>query len=199
MRFIQKKPDLKITLLEYSKENIISMVQNGQVETGFIYRTTFDDMFFDQLPDDIVFQQLLRGRIVLLTGENSELVQSDSITMKKVSKYPLISYSPTMRNKNEEMLFRKLYNLRVELSIETSFSMFKEKILRNIANSLSVFFETEKYPTNFFEGAKVLEIRNDIKIHFGFIKGKDSTLSLQIAFFLNELTKQIENYTKNIG
>ena len=77
-------PDLKITLQEYSKENIIKMVQNRQIDTGFIYRTTSDDTFFDQLPDDIVFQPLFSGRMVLLTGPDNELAKMESITLKKL-------------------------------------------------------------------------------------------------------------------
>lgn len=192
-----KVPDLKITLQEYSKENIIKMVQNGQIETGFIYRTTSDDTFFDQLPDDIVFQPLFSGRSVLLTGPDNELAKMESITLKKLAKYPLISYTPLTRGKGEETLFRNLYNSPTEVLIETNFSMFKEKIMHNIANSLAVFFETEEQPTNYFEGVKVVEIRNNIKTYLGFIKKKDATLPPQATFFLNELSRQIGSSSKN--
>lgn len=75
--------------------------------------------------------------------------------------------------------------------------MFKEKIMHNIANSLAVFFETEEQHTNYFDGVKVVEIRNNIKTYPGFIKKKDATLPPQATFFLNELSRQIESSSKN--
>ena len=179
------------------RDSIIKMVQNRQIETGFIYRTTSDDTFFDQLPDDVVFQPLFSGRMVLLTGPDNELAKMESITLKKLAKYPLISYTPLTRGKGEETLFHNLYNSPTEVLIETNFSMFKEKIMHNIANSLAVFFETEEQPTNYFEGVKVVEIRNNIKTYLGFIKKKDATLPPQATFFLYELSRQIESSSKN--
>ena len=123
--------------------------------------------------------------------------QALSISIKKLAKYPLISYTPLIRGKGEETLFHNLYNSPTEVLIETNFSMFKEKIMHNIANSLAVFFETEEQPTNYFEGVKVVEIRNNIKTYLGFIKKKDATLPPQATFFLYELSRQIGSSSKN--
>ena len=71
--------------------------------------------------------------------------------------------------------------------------MYKEKVRSGIANALSVHFPTEEHPNNYINGTKIIQLRDDIKIYFGFIRKKDVPLSNNGAFFLQELRGLIHN------
>ena len=87
-------------------------------------------------------------------------------------------------------------HMDTRISSESNFSIYSQKILRGVANALSVQFSIDEQPTNYVEGSKVLRIREDIKIFLGLIYRADAILSENAHFFLHELRNLIASSKK---
>lgn len=183
-----KAPELKITLKETSKEHILQTVTDRDIEFGFVFRTKANGIYIDELPADLSFEPLFCGDLILLTAPTAELAKFNSITLKKAVQYPICVYNPNTEAKDSmHHLITGVYNLPMQYDCENNFSVYKEKLRRGVANTLSVFFTTESQPNNYVDGAKIVHLRDDVKIFFGLIRKRNHPLSENGAFFLNEL------------
>lgn len=189
---LEKEPDLTINLQEISKDQIINKVISNDSEFGFIFRTTYNGAFTDMLPSGIIFDPYLNGNLVLSTSQQSECAKFKSISIKKAVQKPLCSYCP--HSEAQTLLNNFLadtIHTDAALSGETNFAIYKQKILRGVAYALNIQFTTDEHPTNYIEGSKILQIREDIKIYLGTIYRNDALLSENAQFFLKELKKFI--------
>ena len=184
----EDEPELNISLKELPKEYIFEAVKKQEIEFGFVFRTKVNGSYIDELDSDFNFDALFCGNLVVSTADHTELSKFNSVTLKKVTQYPLCAYLPQGDSKDQlYYLLNDILNLSVQYNMETSFSVYKQKIKRGVANAISVHFPTETYPNNYIDGTKVLQLRDDIKIYFGFIRKRDVPLSNNGAFFLQEL------------
>lgn len=188
-----EEPELTINLHETSKETVIEKVNTSEVSFGFIFKTEFNNAVTDDLPDNIIYEPLFEGKLVLLTAPNSECGKFNSITLKKAAQYPTTSYNPHPEPQALiDHFFTDILHLKVDFSTETNYSVYREKILRGIANSFNVQFNFDPYPTNYSEGMKILQIREDIKIYFGYIYKKGINWSENEKFFMEQLNNLIQ-------
>ena len=72
--------------------------------------------------------------------------------------------------------------------------MYKEKLKRGIASTLSLYLPTEKQPRNYIDGTKIIYLRDDIKIYFGYVQKKDLPLSCNGVFFLEKLNDLLHDF-----
>lgn len=194
----KKEPDLIIDLQEISKSTVIEKVLNNEVSFGFIFQTTFNDTYTYELPSEIVFEPLFDGELVISTSQNSELAKQNTISLKKVSQFPLISYYVYPEPQTLiDHFFTETLNASIQFSHETSFSVYREKILQGVANSINVQFSLDPHPTNYVEGMKILHLRENIKVYFGFIYKKGENWNDNEKFFMEELKKSIANAKTN--
>lgn len=194
---LEQEPDLNINLQEISKSEIIHKVFANDNEFGFIFRTTYNDIYTDALPDGLIFDPYLEGRLVFSTSQQSEYAKFNSISLKKAVQAPLCTYSPHTESQSLfDSFFFETMHMDTRISSESNFSIYSQKILRGVANALSVQFSIDEQPTNYVEGSKVLHIREDIKIFLGLIYRADAVLSENAHFFLHELRNLIASSKK---
>lgn len=188
-----EEPELTINLHETSKKTVIEKVKTSEASFGFIFKTEFNNAVTDDLPDNIIYEPLFEGKLVLLTAPNSECGKFNSITLKKAAQYPTTSYNPHPEPQALiDHFFTDILHLKVDFSTETNYSVYREKILRGIANSFNVQFNFDPYPTNYSEGMKILQIREDIKMYFGYIYKKGINWSENEKFFMERLNNLIQ-------
>ena len=192
-----KEPNLAINLQETSKSTVIKKVFNSDVSFGFIFQTTFNDKFTYELPPEIIFEPLFDGELVFSTSQNSELAKHNTISLKKASQQPIVSYYtfPEPQALIDEF-FTETLNTPVQFSNETNFSVYREKILQGVANSFNVQFSLDTHPTNYVDGMKILHLRENIKVYFGFIYKKGVEWNDNEKFFMKELKKIITKTKK---
>lgn len=194
---LEKEPELRIDLQEISKEEIIEKVFANDNEFGFIFRTTFNDVYTDTLPDGLIFDPYIEGEFTFSTSQQSECAKFKSISLKKAVQYPLCTYCPHSEPLTlMDSFFCDIMHMTIQTSSETNFSIYREKILRGVCNALTIQFSIDDHPTNYVEGAKIIHIREDIKVYFGIIYRSDAVLSENAHFFLNELRALIANAKK---
>lgn len=184
----EQMPSLDIKLREMPKETIISRVLRGDVEFGVCFRTKYNDVFVDEMDDALIFEPLFDGRLIFATAPDSELAKFKTISLKKVVAYPLTAYFPGYEtNISLEEFLTENFGLPIQYTCENNFSIFREKVMRGLANTLSVKFAINEYPANHIGGAKLLTLRDDVKVYFGLIYRKDTTFSINESYFLQEL------------
>lgn len=188
-----EEPELTINLQETSKQTVIDKVEAGDASFGFIFKTEFNDAVTDDLPTNIIFEPLFEGKLVLLTSPDSECGKYNSITLKKAAQYPTTSYNPHPEPQALiDHFFSDILHLNVDFSTETNYSVYREKILRGLANSFNIQFVFDPYPTNYSEGMKILQIREDIKMYFGYIYKKGIDWSENEKYFMDRLNNLIQ-------
>ena len=186
----QQEPDLNIVLKETKKEYILSDIKNDIAEFGLVFRTKLNGVYVDQIDDDLVFEPIYSGKLVLIVNPSSELAKFNSVTLKKAVQYPICGYNPLLTSITQDNLYTFItehFKLSVRYNIESHYSIYKEKILRGFANSLSVLFSTESHPNNYIDGCKVIHLRDDINIYCGVVKKNSVELSENARFFINTL------------
>lgn len=188
-----EEPELTINLQETSKQTVIDKVEAGEASFGFIFKTEFNDAVTDDLPTNIIFEPLFEGKLMLLTSPDSECGKYNSITLKKAAQYPTTSYNPHPEPQALiDHFFSDILHLNVDFSTETNYSVYREKILRGLANSFNIQFVFDPYPTNYSEGMKILQIREDIKMYFGYIYKKGIDWSENEKYFMDRLNNLIQ-------
>lgn len=197
----QQEPNLTIKITETGKELILDAVKNHLTEFGFIFRQKLNGSYTDEIDASLTLEPIFSGNPVLLTAPFTDLAKFNSVTLKKVFQYPLCIYHPYADSKNFQHYFLvETLKAPIQYVSESNFSIYKEKIQRGIANSLSMVFPIETQPYNYIEGCKIVQLRDDIKIFFGFIKNKSAVLSENARFFiqsLKELATISQNATQN--
>lgn len=186
----QQEPELNLVLKETKKEDILTSVQNDFVEFGIVFRTKLNGVYVDQIADDLIFEPIYSGKLVLIVNPSSELAKFNSVTLKKAVQYPICSYSPLLSPIMQDSLYNFItehFKLSVSYNVESHYSIYKEKIQRGFANTLSVLFSTESYPSNYIEGCKIIHLRDDINIYCGIVKKNSAELSENARFFIQSL------------
>ena len=187
----QQAPDLNVILQETDKDAIEQqLLDNGGF--GFIFRTKLRSSYVDELDPVLQFDPLLSGKLVLMTSSSSDLARFNSITLKKASQYPLCTYQPQLTPQTRAYDFiNGTLHLSAKYEDISNYSLYREKVSRGLMNVLGIQLSTDITPTNYVDGCKVLQIRDDITVYFGVLRRKGEELSPNASYFLQEFKKYI--------
>jgi len=187
----QKQTNLTIHFLELPKEKLLLEVLENQREMGLIFRTSYNGNYIDKLDNNLLFEPLFQGKHVILASPKYNFTKFNSTTLKKIVKYPLCSYCSQESYNWNKYFITEICNLKMNEMVESNYTLFKEKLLQGLAISISVHFEVENAPLNYFEGLDVISLRDDVIIHFGIVKKKGAIFSENTEYFLSELRSYI--------
>jgi DNA-binding transcriptional LysR family regulator len=81
-RYAEQFPDVELTILDRSQQDILELVKNGEIDFGFLLES-------NAYKDLIVFRWK-KVQTVLMTPVNHPLTKVKKITLKHIGKYPLI-------------------------------------------------------------------------------------------------------------
>lgn len=193
----QQEPNLRIHLNEISKEDVLIQILNDKNEFGFIFRTQVNNKYIDTLEDSLMFEPLFHGKCVVMASPKYDFTKFESTSMKKIMKYPAISYTTRLMFNSLHNLITNVLHLEYQETLENNYDIFKQKLLLGHAITIGAHFEVEDHPTNYIDGLKVIPLRDDIRIDFGMVKKKDTILSEHSQFFMSELKILIEQLTHN--
>ena len=193
----QQEPNLRIHLNEISKEDVLIQILNDKNEFGFIFRTQVNNKYIDTLEDSLMFEPLFHGKCVVMASTKYDFTKFESTSMKKIMKYPAISYTTRLMFNSLHNLITNVLHLEYQETLENNYDIFKQKLLLGHAITIGAHFEVEDHPTNYIDGLKVIPLRDDIRIDFGMVKKKDTILTEHSQFFMSELKILIEQLTHN--
>ena len=81
-RYAEQFPNVELTILDRSQQDILELVKNGEIDFGFLLES-------NAYKDLIVFRWK-KVQTVLMTPLNHPLTKVKKITLKHIAKYPLI-------------------------------------------------------------------------------------------------------------
>lgn len=192
----QQEPNLHIHLHEISKEEVLFNILDNNNEFGFVFRTQVNDKYVDELDNSLAFEPLFQGKCVVLASPQYGFTKFESTSLKKITKYPAVSYTSRKMHNSLDNLITNVLHLNYNETVESNYDIFKQKLLLGLAITITVYFDIEDYPSNYIEGLSIIPLRDDIRINFGMIKKKDTVLSEHAQYFMSELKLLIAQLSK---
>ncbi|UCG12365.1 MAG: LysR family transcriptional regulator [Deltaproteobacteria bacterium] len=107
--YTQKYPYVELTILDRSQQIVIELVWNGDIDFGFALQS--------EVPKDLTALRWKKVETVLLAPLGHPLVQFKRITLKHISKYPLILPPRDLRYTCRRMLEKRFQKLGLDYQI----------------------------------------------------------------------------------
>lgn len=109
-KFKQSYPDCHITILNRNRTEMISLVENGEVDFGITS--------LDTIPQNIDYKIFSRFNRILIATKNHPISKKNNITLEDIAKYPLIlpTQDSNTRKLIDEMFQRQ--NIKYEIAME---------------------------------------------------------------------------------
>ena len=120
--YIIKFPNVELTILDRSHQDILDLVKNGDIDFGFVLESV--------VPKDLKALRWKKVRTVVITPVGHPLAKVKRVTLKQIGKYPLILPPINLKYRsNLEEKFKKLgidYHIVMESSNVELSSLYVE-------------------------------------------------------------------------
>jgi DNA-binding transcriptional LysR family regulator len=120
--YITKFPNVELTILDRSQQDILDLVKNGDIDFGLVLESI--------VPKNLAALRWKKVRTVVITPVGHPLVKEKRITLKQIGKYPLILPPVNLKYRsNLEERFQKLgidYHIVMESSNVELSSLYVE-------------------------------------------------------------------------
>jgi DNA-binding transcriptional LysR family regulator len=120
--YITKFPNVELTILDRSQQDILDLVKNGDIDFGLVLESI--------VPKNLAALRWKKVRTVVITPVGHPLVKEKRITLKQIGKYPLILPPENLKYRsNLEERFQKLgidYHIVMESSNVELSSLYVE-------------------------------------------------------------------------
>ena len=107
MHYIKKFPNVELTILDRSQQDILDLIKNGDIDFGFVLESI--------VPKDLSALRWKKVRTVVITPVGHPLAKAKRITLKQIGKYPLIL--PPLNLKYRSSLEERFQKLGVDYHI----------------------------------------------------------------------------------
>lgn len=109
-RFKQMYPDCQLQILNRSRDEMIRMLDNGEIDFGITS--------LNHVPTHIEYRVFSRFNRILIATKNHPISKKSSITLEEISKYPLIL--PTQESTTRKMIDQlfEQQGLRCDITME---------------------------------------------------------------------------------
>ena len=120
--YINKFPNVELTILDRSQQDILGLIKNGDIDLGLVLESN--------VQTDLTSLRWKKVRTVLMTPIGHPLVKVKRVTLKQIGKYPLILPPTNLKYRsNLEERFQKLgidYHIIMESSNVELSSLYVE-------------------------------------------------------------------------
>ena len=120
--YIVKFPNVELTVLDRSQQDILDLVKNGDIDFGLVLESI--------VPKDLTALRWKKVRTVVITAVGHPLAKAKRVTLKQMGKYPLILPPINLKYRsNLEEKFQKLgidYHIVMESSNVELSSLYVE-------------------------------------------------------------------------
>ena len=105
--YIKKFPDVELTILDRSQQDILNLIKNGDIDLGLVLESI--------VQTDLTALRWKKVRTVLMTPIGHPLAKVKRVTLKQIGKYPLIL--PPINLKYRSNLEEKFQKLGIDYRI----------------------------------------------------------------------------------
>jgi len=107
--YIEKFPNVELTILDRSQQDIIGLIKNGDIDFGFVLESA--------VPKDLAVIRWKKVETVLMTPADHPLNKLKRVTIKQIAKYPLIFPPKNLRQTCRTYLEKKFQELGINYHI----------------------------------------------------------------------------------
>lgn len=181
-KFINEYPNINICYQEMGMPEIINQVRQHKEYVGIIM--LIDDLYTNLITDELCYLPMRKLKFVVYSQKNSRFAQQrfKSISLKALSKEPLIIYKTTSYSPIEDM-FAKYGLDNIKFSISNLFTFYD--ILHKGHHITVGAARQEKHFPKILEGLVTTPIRDKINCSIGILMHKESKDNLMIQQFTN--------------
>jgi len=183
-RFKAQFPEVKLSILNRSRKEIITMLQHGEVDFGITS--------VDSAPSSLDYEVFSRYNRILITNKEHPLSKKGIVTLKDVASYPLVVPTP---DSNTRAMIDQVFsseNLSYEITMEV---VGRTAIKAYVGMDLGISIINEYYVTE--DDKKQLFVKNMSKsfgkAETGILTRKGRYLSQPAEEFINLLKKNLGN------
>ena len=108
-RYTQNYPYVELTILDRPQQTVIELVWSGNIDLGFALQS--------EVPKDLAALRWQKVETVLLVPLGHPLVKYKQITLKHISRYPLILPPRDLKYSCRRILEKRFYKLGLEYQI----------------------------------------------------------------------------------
>jgi len=179
-------PEVKLSILNRSRKEIITMVDNGEVDFGITS--------LDSVPTSLDYQVFSRYNRILITNKDHPLAKKNNVSLSDIAQYPLVVPTP---DSNTRKMIDKIFaehELNYEITMEV---VGRTAVKTYVGMDLGISIINEYYVRD--EDKKSLYVRNMSKYfgkaETGVLVRKNKMVSQPAEAFLGLLKKHMSNVT----
>lgn len=182
-------PTLAVHIRNFAQSAVIAQLKNGEADIGLSYRIQYNQNYINDLDPSLLWIPFHSSTLYLMASKNLLPNPPKSISLKKALHYPLCQFGTDAESwKN---IVNKLLPADADSPLLHHWGMFQAQIAEGYCATLTTIPEKATRPTNDVPNTTLIEIRDDIEVHFGYLRlSDDSALSLNATFFI----RQLEDY-----
>ena len=178
LTYLQKKfPNLDLQIEHHQIDSLIELLLSKQIDFGMCCDTKVSGVVVSDFPNELVFTPLLPCKLYALVPAHSSLAIYNSISIKSILSYPLL-FQKTREKGSPHMLdLIHFFGEPKDIIIKSSISYLQQLVAADVGIYLQMIL-TNNPPQNLnHENIKILPIRDDIKIMFGYLSRKSTDFS----------------------
>lgn len=181
-KFTNEYPNINICYQEMGMPEIINQVRQNKDYVGIVM--LIDDLYTKLITDELCYLPMRKLKFVAYSEKNSRFAKQGfkSISLKALSKEPLIIYKPTSYSPVEDM-FAKYGLNNIKFSVGNLFTFYD--ILHKGHHVTLGAARQEKLLPKMLEGLVTTPIRDKINCSIGILIHKESKDNLMIQQFTN--------------
>lgn len=183
-KFTNDYPNIKISYQEMGMPEIIGLVRQNKDYVGIVM--LIDDLYTKLITDDLCYLPMRKLKFVVYSEKNSRFAKHcfKSVSLKALSKEPLILYKPTSLSPSPiEDLFAKYGLDNLKFSVSNLFTFYD--ILHKGQHITLGAARQEKHIPKILEGLITTPIRDKINCSIGLLIHKDSKENVMVQQFTN--------------
>lgn len=183
----QIAPQLKIYVKHMTVEDVITALQNGQAEVGFIFQTFYGDMSLFDIPDDYIAFPIVDYQLVCQATQKYPITRHKTVTFAELSPYPLIV--PIMYNDQNASLYDlvQYYTHAANIRGEYSIPVYRTMIHSGLGIGFSIKHSYDEQISTYIADLPSIIISDDVKFQLLCIYSDTAARSSAVQYFIDYL------------
>ena len=183
----QIAPQLKIYVKHMTAEEVVTNLENGLADVGFIFQTFYENTPLFDIPDDYTVFPIIDYQLVCQATGKYPITRHKTVTFAELSAYPLIV--PIMFNDLNASLYDliKYYTHAADLRVEYSIPVYRTMVRSGLGIGFSIKHRYEEQISTNIPDMPSIAISENIAIQLFCIYSNAATKASAVEYFIDYL------------
>lgn len=187
-------PSIAISTYKLTVRELDDKLKTHQAPFALTFQMVLDGK--TDTPDDFDFYPLFECKFVGIAQNNFPLTSINTISIKKLLKYPIIIYED--ENKSDA-LYRLLHHFGKpsNLIVEKDFLLYREMLNAGLGIGFSIMTPLENYTRSLTESINKILLNDPLQLYGGYLMVKNTILSEEDDIFLRYIKNYLIRHAKS--